>query len=150
MFLRILVAHTSARFRVAQKLIRGTQHVFSDLQLRQYCFQRWREYVQIGMALEAIDVSLLVSKLRQVFRDWKVQTWPERYGNESASSRLFRTVTSGFLSNFQDTQKKTFRGGTSQSEPDNNSENGEIRSQLSFDSKASIPVGWLAFALRNG
>jgi hypothetical protein len=66
-------------------------------------------------------------------------------------------VTSGFLSNFQDSQQKTFRGHSMTAQAsggDNNSENGEIRSQFSFDSKASssnpVGVGWLAFALRNG
>lgn len=135
---------------MARKLIHGTQHVFSDQQLRQYCFQRWKEYVRIGMALETIDVSLLVAKLRQVFRDWKILTWPERYGKESTTSRLLRTMTSGFVSNFQDNANKSFRVLNAQREKDNNSENGDIKSQISFDSKASNQLSWLAFALRNG
>ncbi len=137
------------RFHLAQKLKRGMNHLFSDLQLRETCFRRWKEFVQIGQALEALDVALLVSKLRCMFQNWKMETWPERFGKESTKTRLMRTVTGAISSHFQDTNQSFRSPAKNQSRDPNDNE--EIMSQFSFGSQTSFSrKGWLNFALLSG
>lgn len=123
-------------------MILGTRFNFSELQLRQYCFRRWRDYVQLGMALETIDVSILVAQLRKVFRKWKAETWPSAYEKGSTASRLLRSLTSGFSEKGQQPPPPRL----SAVEPDDDSANDEIRSQFSFGSKSA--AGWLPFTRR--
>jgi hypothetical protein len=103
--------------------------------------------VQISMALETIDVSLLVAQLRKVLRKWKAETWPDAFERESTASRLFRSLTSGFSDRNQ-LSRVPARPALVLAEDD--SENGEIRSQFSFASQSSNKLGWLALAMRSG
>jgi len=133
------------RFHVAKRLQRASKYLLSDLNLREFCFQRWRMYVNAGMAIETMDVALLLWHLRDAFYDWKAITWPKKY-NSHGRKVLFKSLTSwtdaggsffgdDFNSLEEESEQGDLFGGVSIGTMDN--------TVTSRNSKK----GWLAFAL---
>lgn len=82
---------------MSQKLKRASQFTFGELNLRQFIFNKWRNFKNMSMATENIDVALLVWSLRDAMNEWKSLAWPRKH----KSRRNLRVFKKGIFGQSQ-------------------------------------------------
>jgi hypothetical protein len=132
---------TDIRFQVLQKLKHSTKYLFADLHLREYCFRRWQKYLQASYAVQTIDVAMLLWKMRDLFYDWKVATWPRQYGqkvNFQQPSILYQSP--------EEWDNTSGLGPRPAYDRNNDDEEGDGYSLNTFDNSVNTKKSWFAFA----
>lgn len=92
---------------MSKKLQRASQFTFGELNLRQYFFDKWRQYKNVSIATDTVDVALLVWGMRDALNEWKSLAWPRKFKSRRnlrvfKKSRFGRTTTTTLMEGEED------------------------------------------------